>query len=101
MAINLSGNASTKGMIGQEKGPFTSNDSIIFKKKIKLGVIIGEKDYMKYSPFQIKIQLDSSNESIIQIGQKGIYELYEIYVDTISFPAGAPDSVIIDYVILE
>ena len=92
------------GEIGQIQGPFTNNDIINFggNKQIKLGIIIGEKDLLSLGTFTIKIRSANSNEEIIQFGQNGIYELTEpTLINTIVFPQGAPESLIVDYVILE
>jgi len=98
-----------QGAIGQIKGPLTNKESITFSTgneagagrppDLKLGISIDEKDLMTYGwRFEVTI-----NKNIrILIGSTGRYEFDEkIAVDTISFPEGAPASVIIDYVVLD
>lgn len=95
-----------QGAIGQIKGPLTINDSIVFSTSnaaglppdLKLGISIDEKDLMTYGwKFPVSI-----NNTRILIGSTGRYEFDEkVTINTISFPQGAPASVIIDYVVLD
>lgn len=95
-----------QGSIGQIKGPLAINDSITFSTSnvagrppdLKLGISIDEKDLMTYEwRFPVVI-----NDISISVGSTGRYEIDDnIAIDTISFPQGAPASVIIDYVVLD
>lgn len=88
-----------KGTIGQIQGPFAADESINFQNYfVKLGIFIGEKDLMDFDwHFPVKI-----NNIDIIIGSFGMYELEEpIQISSISFPQGAQESVMIDYVILD
>ena len=93
------------GYIGQIRGPFSNNDIINFNNHlIKLGVFIEEKDLMTYSPDGFKIQITDITgiQTLIKLGQKGIYELSEaINLKSISFPLGGPVSLVIDYAVVE
>ena len=108
MAIELKA-----GAIGQEKGPFNSgqNFSFINNEKgtfIKFGISIGEKDLMKMDTFHFKV----NNEDIYmkfsfdeEEGQnqflltKPCLHETERYteINSITFPEGAPASVILEY----
>lgn len=100
MTLNL-GN----GYIGQIRGPFSSSDRINFNNHlIKLGVFIGEKDFMAYPPDGFKIQITDTagTQTIIRLGREGIYELDEVIsLGSISFPLGAPASLVIDYAVMD
>lgn len=95
-----------QGGIGQVKGPFGENESVIFSTSssggrppvLKLGISIDEKDLMTYG-WAFPVSIDNV---AITIGSTGRYELEnDITIDTIIFPLGAPASVIIDYVVLD
>ena len=90
----------TSGSIGQIQGPFAAGDVINFNNKfVKLGVIIGEKDLMTYESTGFDMVIDGVR---IRFGREGIYELDDrLQIGSISFPQGAPASVLIDYVIID
>ena len=90
----------TSGSIGQIQGPFSSNDIINFDNKfVKLGVIIKDKDLMTYEETGFYMLI---NDILIQFGREGIYELDDtLSINSISFPQGAPPSLLIDYVIID
>ena len=94
----------TTGAIGQIQGPFTVDDYIDFNtnKYIKLGISINEKDLMTFEESNAggyTIQID---DTLIRLGRDGMYELTEgAHLKRISFPQGAPASVIVDYVVLD
>ena len=89
----------TSGSIGQIQGPFTASDVINFDNKfVKLGIIIGEKDLMTYEDTGFFVEIDGVR---IKFGRDGIYELDDtLRLGSISFPSGAPASLLIDYVIM-
>ena len=99
MALNL-----THGAVGQLKGPFSQNESFAFiGVKVKLGVSVGEKDFMQFgnptgnNGFAIRL-----DNELIRIGRTFLYETDDAtdFVQ-LSFPQGAPASLIVDYVIVE
>ena len=97
MAINL-----VQGAIGQLKGPFSQGESISFAGAgVKIGFAIGEKDFMKAgnpntnNGFAIQI-----NDQLVRMGRTYLYETdNSTEITTVSFPQGAPPSLLIDYVI--
>ena len=98
MAITI-----VRGSIGQLQGPFSQGDSIRFGAGVKLGFAIGEKDFMKAGDpntnngFAFKI-----DDQLIRMGRTYLYETDDsTKVTSVSFPQGAPASLIIDYVIAE
>lgn len=90
------------GSIGQIQGPFTNTDTIDFSNKdIKIGISIGEKDLMTYGGTESKGFTVKIDDVLIRFGRDGIYELdEEMRIGLVSFPQGAPASVLIEYVIL-
>lgn len=115
------------GMIGQLVGPFNSNVNIIplisNKEGIsnliffKLGISLGEKDYMVYTReevendhvnikkrFNFKITFGdelAGSGTEFWLGKTQIYESDEgLYIKELIFPEGAPASTLIEYTIL-
>ena len=98
--------------IKQYIGPFSANDSLelISSTKCKIGVSISEKDFMKRgnpnldNQVILKIENKKNNnitivQNEIQIGKTFIYQPGDALEKvTLSFPKGAPDSIIIDVV---
>lgn len=111
MAIELKA-----GIIGQEKGPFSSGQSFSFRNGqkgsfIKLGISIGEKDLMQLDAnngfyfmidneqIHMKFSIDDNQEnSQFILTKSGLYET-ERYtqISTVAFPNGAPTSTILEY----
>ena len=88
------------GKIGQFKGPFTENQTITLDSEynIQLGIAIGEKDCMKNN-WKLRVLIDNEE---IWIKHRCIYNPdVTIFHHTITFPDGAPESTIVDYIILE
>lgn len=87
------------GTIQQYKGPFQSGYTISLEKSCKVGISIGEKDFMKlgsqeYSSLQFNI-----NGENIHMGRTYMYEVDNpIPAGTIIFPSGAPQSVLVEVV---
>ena len=96
MNIDLS-----NGAIGQVQGPFQANDFLNFNgKQVKLGVSIAEKDLMTYGGTEIKGFTIKIDDELIKLGREGIYESDDwVELNQITFPQGAPVSVLIEYVI--
>lgn len=106
------------GTIGQYKGPFDVNQiiSIDTEYSLQLGISIGEKDAMinwnslseeekkkkwPWTPPSLIVVIDGDEEQVI-LSKKGVYNLdTSIFHHTITFPNGAPESVIVDYMILD
>ena len=115
------------GMIGQLVGPFNSDVNIIplisNKEGIsnpiffKLGISLGEKDYMVYTReevendyvnikkrFNFKITFGdelAGSGTEFWLGKTQIYESDEgLYIKELIFPEGAPASTLIEYTIL-
>lgn len=99
------------GTIGQVKGPFSSSENIITTRlgslssdqTIKIGVTIGEKDWMQFGdkkkyPKGFYFIL---NNTEIEIGRTCIYETDEpLCVSNLQFPYGDKvASLIVDYVV--
>ena len=102
MVLNLK-----SGSIGQIQGPFSENDVFTFRGLndgivyVKLGIIINDKDLMTFGDSEDKGFTVRINGDLIRFGWEGIYELDEVMkIDSLSFPQGAPASVIIDYVVM-
>ena len=91
----------TSGAIGQIQGPFNSSDILNFNNEgVKLGISIAEKDLMTYGGTEEKGFIVQINEENIRFGREGIYESDDwILLNTVSFPQGAPESVLVEYVI--
>lgn len=88
------------GKIGQFKGPFARNQIITLDSEynIQLGISIGEKDSMSKN-WKLRVLIDNKE---IWIWHRCIYNPEtNIFHHTIQFPDGAPESVILDYMILE
>lgn len=96
MNLNL-----TNGSIGQIQGPLTSVDTINFNKSfVKLGISIGEKDLMTYQESENKSLMFQIDNELIKLGQDGIYETDDVVqINQLTFPQGAPASLLIEYVI--
>lgn len=96
MSLNLS-----NGAIGQVQGPFQANDSLNFSgKQVKLGVSIAEKDLMTYGGTADKGFMMKINDELIRLGREGRYESDDwIVLGQVSFPRGAPASVLVEYVV--
>ena len=95
------------GSIGQIQGPFSEDDEFIFQSLnggtayVKLGIIINDKDLMTFGNSEDKGFTVNINGELIRFGREGIYELDDVMkIDSLSFPQGAPASVIIDYVVM-
>lgn len=98
MALNLN-----YGAIGQLRGPFALGESFSFPNvKVRLGVCIGEKDFMKAgNPNDNNGYAIQINDQLIRLGRTYIYESTEdTDVTTLSFPQGAPASLIVDYEVI-
>ena len=111
------------GIIGQLVGPFASNTNIITlitaKEGVsspiffKLGISLGEKDYMIYTReevendrisvkkrFNFEINLGDGYE-VFWLGKTQIYESDSgLSISGLKFPEGAPVSTLIEYTIL-
>lgn len=96
MNLNL-----TNGSIGQIQGPLTSTDTINFNKSfVKLGISLGEKDLMTYKESENKSLMFQIDNELIKLGQDGIYETDDVVqINQLTFPQGAPASLLIEYVI--
>lgn len=91
--------------IEQYIGPFSTNQSISFSSnvKYKIGFSISEKDFMKRGIFDQKEENNQVvlkiNNNEIQMGKTFIYQPGDTLENlTLSFPKGAPDSMIIDVI---
>ena len=117
------------GILGQLQGPFDAGTNIVNIIKaeynrvtgeilnpvfVKLGLSIAEKDHMIFTmPIQSGDQYPQSFQFIIRqqgeaqgqtfwLGKTQIYESDDgLEITELSFPQGAPASVLIDYVILD
>ena len=96
MNLNL-----TNGMIGQVQGPLTSTDNINFNGNyVKLGISLGEKDLMTYTESEYHGFMFQINDALIRLGRDGMYETDDvIQINQLTFPQGAPASLLIEYVI--
>ena len=96
MNINL-----LNGAIGQVQGPFATNEILNFNgAEVKLGISIAEKDLMTYEQTINKGFVILINNELVKLGYEGIYESDDwIILNQISFPQGAPPSILIEYVI--
>lgn len=98
--------ADKDGVIRQFKGPFPSGYVLNLQGNCKVSVSIGQKDFMKYGSqagqndkksFQFIL-----NNELIYMGRSGMYETdSQLNTTVISFPEGAPSSVIVDVVYCE
>ena len=94
------------GQIEQKKGPFPINTFYTFSPAARIGMSIGQKDFMYWDPYNTGIGQDfiftiqSGNESPkeIHMGRTFIYEVVQNPLNnvTITFPDGTPDSFIMD-----
>ena len=96
MELNL-----TNGAIGHVQGPFTNNTIFNFQnKEIKLGISIAEKDLMTFETSEDLGFIFQIDNEYIKLGKEGIYESDDwIRLNQLSFPNGAPSSVLIEYVV--
>ena len=87
------------GTIQQYKGPFKSTDVITLEKSYKVGISIREKDFMKLgSQKHSSLQFNINGENI-HMGRTCMYEVDNpIPAGTITFPSGAPQSVLVEVV---
>lgn len=89
-----------QGRIGQVLGPFDSSDLLA------PGGVIANYTIEETEPLIIKLGIQATvgtivriNNRDIKIGKTGIYELDEIVtVKTLSFPYGADEKTIVDFV---
>ena len=88
----------------QFKGPFNEGYVLpLEQRSFKLGISIGEKDFMKFGNSSIDGNDRTTKgfgillgETPILIGRTFMYETVEPIYDSISFPMGAPASLIVD-----
>lgn len=89
------------GRVGQVVGPFAANVDLL-EDNAPIGACTPE--YSKPILYKLGIQADEGtiveiNGMPVKIGKTGIYELDNVVdVKTLSFPNGADDNVIIDFV---
>lgn len=89
------------GRIGQVVGPFAAGEDLLAK-----GGAIDAFTMENTAPVILKLGIQapvgsyiSINNVNIKIGKTGIYELdYRVEVKSLSFPDGADESVIVDFV---
>lgn len=103
------------GIVYQIKGPFVAGANVLnnFLKKngstgenMKIGISIDSKDLMTYGDltkyprgFDFIIS-GPAGETVLQMGRSGMYQTdTPLWVSELSFPHGAPESVIVDFVI--
>ena len=111
-----------EGIMGQIQGPFRSDQNIaaMIKTKegvtenavfAKIGITVGEKDYMIYNRpasgnveakrFSFMLQLNGEDEEEFWVGNTQIYESDDgLAIVSLRFPEGAPASTLVDYMIL-
>ncbi len=97
--------ARTSGFFGQLTGPFSAGQNLATQigagRKVKFGISIGEKDYMKLQDFCFKVNNILTRVNIY-IGRTFIYETDDgIILSELSFPDGAPASTIINFSLIE
>lgn len=95
------------GQVLQYQGPFDPGDSISFQEGqhnvlCKIGISIGEKDYMSFTGID-RENFESIpviiNQEWIQIGRTYMYEPgFPLSSLTISFPKGCPISTLVEVV---
>ncbi len=103
--------------IRQEQGPFPINYSISIKQQAKIGISIGQKDFMyisgNKSSFKFIIDTgktdETTEEHLIWMGRSCIYETDDYtqnnttvypYIKQIIFPQGAPQSCLVNITLL-
>ena len=86
------------GYSGQLLGPFTANEDLM---DLIQQDAIGEIDYVKHLGIQTNIgAFVSINNSIVEIGKTGIYEIGNTEINSIYFLENTDDNTIIDYTII-
>lgn len=106
------------GVLQQFKGPFPAATTLPIDSNshLKIGISVGEKDYMNFPPSSVAKTFPSSvmNQTInglpvvintssipstIYIGRTFMYETDHVIINaSISFPIGAPESTLVDIV---
>lgn len=90
------------GVIEQYKGPFIEGYELNLKGNCKIGISIGENDFIKLGSENNTSFVFIINNQIIHMGKTCIYETDNQINDTIiQFPNGAPLSTIVDVVYCE
>lgn len=91
------------GQIIQIKGPLNEGQSYKFSPAVKIGMSIGQKDFMYWKngigqDFIFTIKVGNGNEETIHMGRTYIYEVTQNSLNNveITFPDGTPDSFIMD-----
>lgn len=89
------------GRLGQVCGPFAAGEDLLAKGGA-IDVFTQESSLPKILKLGIQAPVDSYvsiNNVNIKIGKTGIYELdYRVIVKSLSFPNGADETVIVDFV---
>lgn len=93
------------GIIEQYKGPFREGYELILEESCKIGISIGEDDFMSWKTHKennIWVGQDFVfliNDQEIHMGRTCMYEIDTSIEETkISFPDGAPLSLIVDVI---
>lgn len=93
------------GIIEQYKGPFDEDYELDLKENCKIGISIGEDDFMSWNPNKengAQVGQDFVfliNDKEIHMGRTCMYEIdNQIEETNIKFPDGAPLSLIVDVV---
>ena len=92
------------GYLGQVKGPFNNGENIFSTRvllpegcKIKFGISIDPYDLLIRPEWGFRV-----NERYIKMGKTGMYEIDEpMIVSSLTFPEGAPASILVEFVIYE
>ena len=97
----MSGYNRINGRLGQVCGPFAPGEDLLAKGGA-IDLFTKETNLPQILKLGIQAPVDSYvsiNDVNIKIGKTGIYELdYRVVVTSLSFPNGADESVIIDFV---
>lgn len=93
------------GIIKQYKGPFIEGYELILQGNCKIGISISEDDFMSWKAHKVgniwigQDFIFTINNQIIHMGKTYIYETdNQINNTKITFPGGAPLSLIVDVV---